>query len=300
MIDFYCERAGSGLWAEPLNAATNVAFFVGAWAAWLMARRLHALSPGTVVLVAFIVTVGIGSSLFHTFATTWARILDIGPILLFEISYLWLYGRRVAALSAGTMAALLIAFLAAAYAGLQFPHVLNRSLVYAPAVVAVIVLGVYHHRARKAANASMLAACAIFLIAVGFRTIDNAVCAAFPLGTHFLWHLLIPVALFLFMRSLLVNSEDVVRRRAPFPSNDDFFQAVSALIARLEERGHRRAAAELREAFGCLNGLTDGAVLFLESVEKVQRSESARLAPEDGDALERIRIAAQRAAYGRG
>lgn len=26
-IDIYCERLGPGLWAEPLNALTNAAFF---------------------------------------------------------------------------------------------------------------------------------------------------------------------------------------------------------------------------------------------------------------------------------
>jgi hypothetical protein len=33
-VDIYCERLGPGLWAEPLNAVTNVAFFVAAWLAW--------------------------------------------------------------------------------------------------------------------------------------------------------------------------------------------------------------------------------------------------------------------------
>jgi hypothetical protein len=29
-IDAYCERLGPGLWAEPLNAVTNLAFIVAA------------------------------------------------------------------------------------------------------------------------------------------------------------------------------------------------------------------------------------------------------------------------------
>ena len=41
-IDAYCERLGPGLWAEPLNAVTNLAFLV---AALFCARRLGA-SPG--------------------------------------------------------------------------------------------------------------------------------------------------------------------------------------------------------------------------------------------------------------
>src|SRR5437763_450272 len=61
---------------------------------------------------------------------------------------------------------------------------------------------------------------------------------------------------------------------AAFRSNEEFFQAVNDLIATLEAGGHQEAAAELREGFGCLNGLTDGAALFLESIEKVQASTS--------------------------
>jgi len=32
-MDAYCERLGPGLFAEPLNALTNVSFLLAAWAA---------------------------------------------------------------------------------------------------------------------------------------------------------------------------------------------------------------------------------------------------------------------------
>jgi hypothetical protein len=224
MIDLYCERAGPGLWAEPLNATTNVAFFLAALAAWSLARRVHALSPGTWALVMLIVAVGIGSSLFHTFATTWARVLDAVPILMFQLSYLWLYGRRIIRLGAATVAGLLAIFVVAAYAGRQFPHTLNGSLIYAPAVVVIVGLGFYHYRTQTAARHSVFAAAAVFLVAVFFRTIDGAVCPAFPLGTHFLWHLLIPVALYLFMRRLLLGGASA---SSSFRPNDGTAWAVS-------------------------------------------------------------------------
>jgi len=204
VLDLYCERVGPGLWAEPLNAVTNAAFLLAAWAAWRMAQRVHGLSTGTWVLVALIVTVGIGSTLFHTFATPWARVLDSGPILLFQLSYLWLYGRRIVKLGAAPVTGLLAVFVMAAYAGRQFPHVLNRSLIYAPAALVIVGLGVYHSRTQTAARRSLPAAAAVFVVAVVFRTVDAAVCPVFPLGTHFLWHLLIPVALYFLMRGLLL------------------------------------------------------------------------------------------------
>ena len=296
MVDLYCERVGPGLSAEPLNALSNVAFFVAAWAAWRLAGRLAARSPGTAVLLALVVSVGIGSSLFHTFATPWARALDIGTIVLFQVAYLWRYGRRVARLGAPRLVMLLVVFVLGVHAGRQFPDVLNRSLTYGSAVVAILALAVYHTRAGKAGRDAVLAAAAVFLVAVGFRTIDNTVCGAFPLGTHFLWHLLIPLALYLLMRGLLLNNARALRRRAAFGSSIDFLASVRDLIARLEATGHGAAAVELRQGLSGLDGLTDGAAQFRSSVEKVQR-ECARLAPEDQDALERIRNASRRAVY---
>ena len=86
--------------------------------------------------------------------------------------------------------------------------------------------------------------------------------------------------------------------RTVFSSNEEFFQAVRDLIARLEATGHPQAAAELRSGFGCLNGLTDGAALFLESIEKVQASVD-RFDRDDRQALEAIRTAVHKAVYRR-
>lgn len=205
MVDLYCERVDPGLWAEPVNASTNLAFFLAAWAIWSLARRVQTLSAGVWLLIVLLVTIGIGSSLFHTFATTWARVLDAVPILLFQLTYLWLYSREIIKMGFGYASVLLATFLVAAYIGRQFPHLLNGSLIYAPAFLVILGLGLYHYRAQKNERFVVLTAAGVFLAAIVFRSIDNAVCASFPIGTHFLWHLLIPVVLYLFMRGLLLN-----------------------------------------------------------------------------------------------
>jgi hypothetical protein len=102
-------------------------------------------------------------------------------------------------------AGLLATFLVAAYFGRQFPHILNGSLIYAPAVLLILGLGLYHYRAQKDERFAVLAAAGVFLVAIFFRSIDSAVCPSFSMGTHFLWHLLVPVVLYLFMRGLLLN-----------------------------------------------------------------------------------------------
>src|SRR5438874_2187800 len=86
---------------------------------------------------------------------------------------------------------------------------------------------------------------------------------------------------------------------AAFRSNEEFFQAVADLMDKLEAGGHPQAAAELRDGFGCLNGLTDGSALFLESIQRVEATYARQFAPDERKALERIRRAVHRAVYRR-
>ena len=45
-------------------------------------------------------------------------------------------------------------------------------------------------RIRREAGVAMLAIAALFLVSLSFRTADLALCGRFPVGTHFLWHLI--------------------------------------------------------------------------------------------------------------
>lgn len=204
-IDLYCERTDPGLLAEPFNVVTNIAFFIAAWGGWRLGRRLNVLSSGFWLLIALLAAIGIGSALFHTFATDWAMRLDVVPILLFQLGYLWLYACRVARLRAGAALGSVTILYASAHLAEQFPDVLNGSLAYMPGLALLVVLGLYHFRRQKAGRSLLLAAAGLFTLALFLRTIDNAVCALFPIGTHFLWHLLNGVVLYLTLRALSLD-----------------------------------------------------------------------------------------------
>src|SRR5688572_4826362 len=124
-VDLYCERLVPGLLAEPVNAVTNAGFFVAAWVLWRQARTQRAASRDVSVLVALMVAVGVGSGLFHTFAETWAMALDVVPILLFQLAFLWIYSHRVIGWPAWPAAALVAGFLLASLYARGFPHLLN-------------------------------------------------------------------------------------------------------------------------------------------------------------------------------
>jgi hypothetical protein len=207
MIDLYCERLGPGLWAEPLNALTNLAFLVAAWASWSMVRRSPSRSGDVTILIALMAAIGIGSGLFHTLATTWARVLDVLPILLFQMWYIWLYARRVIGIKAPWSALLSLGFLAVTLLGREFPGVLNGVLAYVPALVVLLSLGIYHYWTSKHGPKLLLLASGVFLLALTFRTIDQAVCLYLAIGTHFLWHLLDAAVLYLATRAFVLNQD---------------------------------------------------------------------------------------------
>ena len=213
-MDAYCERVGIGVFAEPLNAVSNVSFLLAALAAWVLAKRTGALSVGVRVLMAIGASVGIGSILWHTYPTMLTLILDSVPILIFIMWYIWLYARNVIGMRPLFAVASAAAFLLATFLALPFAGVLHGAFVYTPGLIVTLVLGVLHARARRrAARFTLLAAAGVYLAALFFRTIDNEVCPVLPIGTHFLWHLLIGLVTYLAMRPLILSTTTGVRAR---------------------------------------------------------------------------------------
>ena len=96
-INAYCERFDAGFWSEPINAITNLAFLVAAIWVWPRTRDL----PLARALAAILFSIGIGSFLFHTFATPWAALLDVVPIGAFILLYLFAVHRDVIGLGSG-------------------------------------------------------------------------------------------------------------------------------------------------------------------------------------------------------
>ena len=205
-IDLYCERLGPGLWGEPANTLSNVAFFAAAWLLARHVRRLASWPPGIALLVALTVVVGIGSTVFHLVATTWAQWLDLVPILLFQLAFLWVYALRMFRWTALPSGLLVAAFLAIALYARQFPQ-FNGSMTYAPALLAIYALGLHHRATHPREPPLLLIAAGVFTVSLFLRTIDMAACEAFPLGTHFFWHLLNGAVLYLAVRSLLGTVE---------------------------------------------------------------------------------------------
>ncbi|RNJ49237.1 ceramidase domain-containing protein [Methylocystis hirsuta] len=205
----YCERQSSAFWAEPANALTNFAFVIAAAAAFVLWRRRGGADYPALALIIVTASVGVGSFIFHTIATRGAMLLDVIPIAIFIYGYFLLALRRYFRLPMAPAAALTLAFAAISFFATTI-EALNGSVGYLPALAALAIFAalLWPRGERRATAQALAAAALIFAISLAFRTIDRAICPAFPLGAHVLWHMLNACVLWLLLRAAILADRD--------------------------------------------------------------------------------------------
>jgi hypothetical protein len=263
-VFLYCERGTSTAFlAEPFNAVSNSAFLL----AGLVGLQLvlwrppeertadHFLLP---VLVLFI---GLGSLAFHLYADRGTALADVVPIGVFMLVYLGFALNRFLGVPPGVTVLLVIGFTAimAITSQVQCSETaigffgaeaqgarpcLNGSVFYLPALAAMIIIGLLlHERSHKAAPWVLWAA-AIFAVSLTLRSVDLSLCDRVwiegrKVGTHFAWHVLNALALFLLLRASL--EAPAAEGRAARPGEEPIDLAAAA------DKAAREAEAAARE-----------------------------------------------------
>ncbi len=191
-VNSYCERTDPSYWSEPVNALTNLAFIL---AGLICLRRLgERADRGVRLLIGLLILIGIGSYLFHTHAQIWALLADVLPILGFILVYVHLATTRF--LRAPVWAGLLAAAAFLPYSMLVGTFVralagdLNGSVSYVPVPILIAAYALILRRRAPSTARGLAIGAAILTVSLVFRTVDTQVCTAFPIGTHFLWHIL--------------------------------------------------------------------------------------------------------------
>jgi hypothetical protein len=201
-VSHYCERSAAGLWGEPVNALTNLAFLVAGIFAWQLYRhnRQTVKKPAfdLLILIILLFCIAIGSALWHTIAQPWAELADAIPILLFISVYLLSFLWRVLHLRTVWIILIFALFQVVDNAVIfAVPKdVLNGSLFYGPTWFTLLIFTLLLLQNRHPAAKSFVTATLLFSAALVFRTLDQTVCSVIPFGTHFMWHLLIAIVLY--------------------------------------------------------------------------------------------------------
>jgi len=225
----YCERGlDPEFLAEPVNALSNAAFVLVGIVAFIMIQRHPVLERAVMhYLLAFLtVAIGIGSFLFHTYATIWAAIADVVPIGIFILVYFAIALRVFLRVPVAVACVLTLALALTLWAARQLRcgpdllismggeggRCLNGSVGYLPALLVLIMIGTVLAMRRKPPGRALLTAGCIFAVSLTFRTLDAELChrtviAGYSLGSHFLWHLLNALTLFILIRAAIVQPD---------------------------------------------------------------------------------------------
>lgn len=188
-FDAYCERTDFTYWSEPFNAISNAAFLI---AATLMWRRVTGLLWAQILCVILFV-IGIGSFLFHTHATQWASTADVVPIGVFILTYLFIVNRHVMgwplwAAILGTLG--FFPYAAGLLVILNDIPFIRISNFYWTVPILLLIYSVVIRRSNPRTARGFVIGAALLAVSITLRSLDEDLCANWPIGTHFMWHIL--------------------------------------------------------------------------------------------------------------
>ncbi len=188
LADNYCERVGTGLFAEPLNLITGLAFVV--LGGWLLQRpRQPGLSR---VMALTCLATGFTTVLQHLHPSRAMALIDIVPTFLFVGITFFAYARDVMRLSPGEAVSGTVVMLPFVGGSLLLLLALDEpfaSAGYASLPVFVLGMAVVLRQRDGGTGFRVMLAAVVLVGALALRGLDLPLCDRFPWGTHFLWHL---------------------------------------------------------------------------------------------------------------
>lgn len=204
-LPVYCEGGNSlEFFAEPLNAISNIAFIFAGLGIYRLLTKNRIQQVEFKAVLILILFLGFGSFLWHATRNSYTLILDVVPAALSfaVITYIFLrnlIGNKLLALS---IALLLLPtrFFISSFAPTDIISSLIRNLINATTFFLIILLSF-----RKYGKIAFegLVVLTVYLAAIIMRIVDLQVCQTFPLGTHFLWHILDALAVYLVIKFII-------------------------------------------------------------------------------------------------
>ena len=201
-VDIYCERLDASFWAEPINAITNLSFIVAGLFIW----RLRTPRSNLMILI------GLGSFSFHTFANRLTGLFDVLAIALYLVVFAFLipkqWSKNSILIQFGSVILLIVSIVLAQL--LISP--LKSALPWLPpgmylgAWLALLGYALITQSSNTLAARFLWLAIIVFPISLLSRQLDMPLCDLIG-GSHWLWHLLNGLTLFLSSYGLCTKKE---------------------------------------------------------------------------------------------
>jgi hypothetical protein len=210
-VDIYCERLDASFWSEPINAISNLSFIVAGLFLW----RLR--SSRSTLMAALIVLIGLGSFSFHTYANRLTGLLDVLAIALYLIVFAFLipkqWSRSSMLIQLGSVliliASIVLAHLLMSHLKPALPWL--PSGMYLGAWLALLLYALVTQYSNMPAARFLWLAVIVFPFSLLSRQLDMPLCESIG-GSHWLWHLLNGLTLYLSSYGLCAERHNQFRR----------------------------------------------------------------------------------------
>ncbi len=201
----YCERASLNNFSfEPLNTISNIGFLL---AAILLFYKTKGQNLSAVLLSFIILTISIGSSLWHIYAKEPYLQGDVLPIMSFILLYIYFFLCQIIKMNKIlAIVNVIIFFILNLLVENYLPsNLFNGSIMYVLPSIVLLIMLIFMLKTNHPLAKNLLYTIIIWSISIFFRTIDFMVCPYIIFGTHFIWHILNAIVLYRLANLLILN-----------------------------------------------------------------------------------------------
>ena len=200
----YCESGMGLFYTQPINTISNIALLIAAYFAYQLIKTNNINNRTIKILPLILAVTGIGSMFWHGMPNLLTNFADTLPLSAFVLVSLFFLLDKLMKKRRFVWQILLAFILVEAPFIFHILPSLNGFLPY----LIVLVFGVFVFygliKKYKTLTSDLAIIIALFAIAFIFRTIDYTVCPVLSMGTHFIWHILNALVLYLLIRLFVV------------------------------------------------------------------------------------------------
>jgi hypothetical protein len=207
----YCEQPIYQAFFEPINTITNLAFMIAGVILFTQLKKKNLLDIKGIYFSSLLIVIGLGSFAWHLYRSDVTVMLDSIPIAVFVLTYLFFYIMQMNknwVLRIGLFLSFFgyVIFLTKVLSEIENYWLLtNGGMQYIVALSFFVVLQIFNRNWNPALIKPSFIVVLLFAFSIFFRQTDLLVCEYIGFGTHFMWHILNGVVLYLFVRMLYIS-----------------------------------------------------------------------------------------------